>query len=289
MKLSRKSKKKYPYGPRESWRVSTLVKRAIKARDEDGSWKYISVLHWRGTREVFDAAAELCKSKKIKERCLGADILGQVGVPERKFPEEALKILYGMLKTETNPDVLYSVLVAIGHTQDLKDMHGINKIIILRNHKNSRVRYGVVLALSGREDKKSLYTLIKLTEDPDSDVRDWATFGLGTQTDLDTPRIRKALWRRVNDKDSDTRGEAIVGLVKRKVPGIKNILVKELNQEDPSSLIFEATAEYSDPPLLEKMEDHLRIVRGKKDIDKMWLYLLKRAIKDLRGKLRAKN
>ncbi len=57
--------------------------------------------------------------------------------------------------------------------------------------------------------------LAVLSRDPDTDVRGWATFGLGSMIDRDTAQVRAALIARLDDPDADTRGEALVGLAAR--------------------------------------------------------------------------
>lgn len=57
--------------------------------------------------------------------------------------------------------------------------------------------------------------LITLSVDPEPQVRDWATFGLGRETDRDFPRLRDALAGRLGDDDPDTLAEAIHGLAVR--------------------------------------------------------------------------
>ena len=57
--------------------------------------------------------------------------------------------------------------------------------------------------------------LIALSADADADVRDWATFALGTLAAADTPELREALAARVEDADEDTRLEAVHGLALR--------------------------------------------------------------------------
>ena len=47
--------------------------------------------------------------------------------------------------------------------------------------------------------------LIELSNDTQGDIRDWATFGIGTQTDLDNKQIRAALSARLNDRHRDAR------------------------------------------------------------------------------------
>jgi len=82
-------------------------------------------------------------------------------------------------------------------------------------------------------------TLIALIEDEDADVRNWATFALGSyagSTDgvwscNDSPEIRAALRRRTEDTCEDARREAIWGLAKRKDPLGLKLLLAHLESE----------------------------------------------------------
>jgi len=64
-------------------------------------------------------------------------------------------------------------------------------------------------------DQRSIAGLIRLSADSSVEVRDWATFGLGSLTDVDTPEVRDAFVARLVDDDAIVRGEAFVGLAKR--------------------------------------------------------------------------
>jgi HEAT repeat protein len=52
-------------------------------------------------------------------------------------------------------------------------------------------------------------------DDVDDEVREWATFELGTQCDVDTPEIRAALRKRLSDGYEEARNEAIWGVARR--------------------------------------------------------------------------
>lgn len=71
-------------------------------------------------------------------------------------------------------------------------------------------------------------------------MRDWATFGLGQQCDLDTHEIREALVARLNDPDDDTRDEAIMGLARRKDARAIPAIERELRASEFGSLVLEA-------------------------------------------------
>ena len=124
--------------------------------------------------------------------------------------------------------------------------------------------------------------MVQLTNDSVASVRDWATFGLGTLVDVDTRLIRRALWARMKDGDETVRGEALVGLARRKDRRIRTYIIKDLVRTDAGTLIFEAAEEYGDPTLLPYLETHLKVSRKQEGVDQIWLWHLKRSIKALK-------
>jgi HEAT repeat protein len=223
-----------------------LIRLALIEKDEDAAWKPVVVLHFRATQEVLAKAQGLCNSTDAKERALGANILGQLGVPERAFPEDCFHTLAGMLADESDPEVLEAIAVAYGH---LHDVRAIELLVPLRNHADADVRLGVVHGVSRQEDAVAIKTLIELSRDEDANVRNWATFGLGSMIDTDTPEIREALLARVADTNDDARGEALVGLARRKDARVLDPLIDELTSENVGLLALEAAEDLGDPRL----------------------------------------
>jgi HEAT repeat protein len=224
-----------------------LIQLALTEQDEDAAWEPVFLLHIRDTREVLDAAALLCSSNKPRERELGADILGQLGIPERAFPNECFYLLAEMLRTETKPDVLNSILTAFGH---LEKPETIDLVLPFKTHAEANVCFGVVMGLQPNNDSRAIAALIDLSNDADADVRDWATFGLGSQIDLDSPAIRAALFARLADPDDDTQAEAMVGLARRKDDRVIALLIEKLSSGSVSEMDVEAAKEIGHPDLL---------------------------------------
>lgn len=73
--------------------------------------------------------------------------------------------------------------------------------------------------------------LLKLARDPDDDVRDWATFGLGSLHDIDTPEVRQCMWENLQDRDADVRAEAVAGLAQRGDPRAVDCLLDQLSAD----------------------------------------------------------
>jgi len=224
-----------------------LVRLALTEVDEDMAWEYVTALQFRGDGEVLKAALCLCESQLPTERELGVTILGQLGIPERTFPGKSFLTLARMLETETDPDTLQAIGVAFGH---LNDPRCIGLLVPMKNHPCNLVRWGVVHGIAGHNHPLAIQTLIELSRDEDEEIRDWASFALGSLIDTDTEEIREALWARVTDSFEDVRAEALTGLARRKDPRVRDLLLRELAAENVDIMIVDAAQELGDALLL---------------------------------------
>lgn len=248
-----------------------IFSRLLKNKSKENYWKYISELRKRKTEDIFDNAIELTKSEISKEKIIGINILAQFGYP-RLHLKEILNTFFKLLKTETDKNILSSLLYGIGHNNEKLTDKQIEIICSYQNHKSINVKHSLVSSLLGIEKTEAINTLIKLSKDKDSDVRDWATFGLGTQIELDNELIREALWNRIDDNDEATRDEAIFGLAKRKDKRIKEILKTELeNLNEFGSLILESIEEYNDKDFINLIEKQIIKNKEIKKVNEEWL------------------
>lgn len=235
--------------------AADLVSQILAAPDEDASWEAVTVLHFRGSREVFDLASALCRSPCEGERTLGANILGQLGIPDRAFPKESLQALLDLLESEKEVEVLNAAGIALGH---LGDPESIPALCRLSAHPNAQVRYAATNGLGGFPEEAAVNRLLELTTDPDELVRDWAMFGLGTQIDVDSPAIREALFRGTTDPDVVVRGEALVGLANRRDERVVELVRRELAASEPADCghhAVEVAERLGDPRLLPVLLD----------------------------------
>ena len=208
--------------------------------DAESAWSAVSELHQNGSREVFEYAAAWYLSDDSLQRARAAAILCQLRrapitdeLPpdsyvkaELIFRDESYSLITKMLRNEQDPMVLDSAIHALGH---LHNAAALPLILIYQNHPDENVRFAVAFALGCYpDDPQSIQGLLKLSSDPDADVRDWAVFGLGVQGDGDSPEIREALLKCLDDASVDVREEAAIGLGKRQdqrlVPKLQTML-----------------------------------------------------------------
>ncbi|MBW4504459.1 MAG: HEAT repeat domain-containing protein [Scytonema hyalinum WJT4-NPBG1] len=234
----------------DSRSTEELIQIALTVDNEDTAWDAVMTLQFRGDSQVLEVASMLCESQNPQERQLGADILGQLGIPYRTFPDESLTILLRLLEREEDTSVLQSIGIALGHLHDAK---AIPALVKLKNYTSESVRFGVVVGLLGYEEELAITTLIELSSDEDTEVRNWATFGLGSQIETDTTAIKEALFERFlkenPDENYEIYGEALVGLAKRKDERILTRLIEELSCDCVGVLAIEAADEMADSRL----------------------------------------
>ncbi len=184
---------------------------------DDGYWLCVSCLRNRPDEVVFDTCRTWALDARDGRRRAAADILAQLGVGVGHGSSFAGRT-WGVLEPLIEDDcefVISAALYACGHLK----IGAPSKISRHAAHTSTAVRSSTVHALSGRDDPVSISRLIALSRDVDADIRNWATFGLGQQTDVDTSELRTALLERIGDTDdelaAEIRGEALIGLARR--------------------------------------------------------------------------
>lgn len=213
--------------------------------DDEAPWDAVRELHRIGTREVLEKAASWCRSEDPLQRARGADVLAQLGKtaehPSNKFTEECFTVLADLAGTEEVSQPLSSAISALGHIGNPSAAP-----IIVRHsaHSDPDVRFAVAFACGSLGNVPlAAGTLLMLMSDEDVDVRDWATFGLGTLSEVDSPAIRDALVAALDDPEEDVRQEALVGLAKRHDRRVLSYLFRQLQQPEVDDLTIEAARE----------------------------------------------
>jgi HEAT repeat protein len=91
-------------------------------------------------------------------------------------------------------------------------------------------------------------------------VRNWATFAIGQYTDLDSPDLREALLARTKDEDAEVRGEALIGLARRRDARALPLVRAELDGEFHGGWAVEAAEILAEPglgPILESLYERI--------------------------------
>ncbi|GIH99696.1 ankyrin repeat domain-containing protein [Planobispora takensis] len=214
-----------------------MVERALPYRDLDEEaetwWAVAGALSRRGDRHTFEDAVGLCASDDPRKREFAVDVLSQFGFTEddKPFVEESLPVLRRMAVTEGDERVLRSVLGALGHHADPRALPEVLRIVTTEGWTRTEADPAALAAVLPPGHDEGLALLIAMTEDPDDDVRDWATMGLAG-LDQDGPQIRDALAARLADEDLNTVAEAARGLAERGDPRARTGVERVLAESD---------------------------------------------------------
>jgi HEAT repeat protein len=227
--------------------MEALFARSL-AGDYEGepAWAAVRELRNSGSREVFDYAAAWCGADDPLKRARAVAVICQLRSEalsaEPLYRDESYALISRMLECERDPLVLDSAVSALGH---LRDARAVPLIVRYRDHAEGSVRFAVAFALGCfPNDSRSIECLIELASDSDSEVRDWAVFGLGVQGEADSAEIREALVRCLDDEDRNVREEAAVGLGKRRDDRVVPALRRMLEEPEVSVRVCEAAAAY---------------------------------------------
>jgi hypothetical protein len=229
--------------------VEELVERALPyyGVEEGGDttwWAVVHVLQGRGDEETLAALTPMCGHPDPLRREFAVNVLGEFGfgAGNPPLPERTLPLLRRLALEETEPRVLEAVLAGLAHHADVRALPEVLAVVERDGRKatvHDAMALSAVLSANAEESPgksagerdvavdEGLSALIRLTEDGEAEVRDWATMGLAGLP-ADTDRIRDALARRLTDDDITTVAEAARGLAdrgdRRAIDGIHRVL-----------------------------------------------------------------
>lgn len=267
---------------RKNWSSEKIFTRLLHNKTQKTYWDAISELRKRPNKEVYDQAFKLANTENEKEKIIGIYVLAQLGFDPRFQQQKTVSLYFKLLEKEESPKVIAAILSSISHNNENLTINQVSKLVKYKNHRFSDVRFQLTLAISCLEHKNAIETLIELSDDKDADIRNWATFGLGRQLEIDTQEIRTALWKRTNDTHFETKSEAIVGLANRKDTNVKDVIISALENGDYGTLLFEAILTLHDKGFLPFLNKNLKIAqKDEEDIANGWVLALEETIKEL--------
>jgi HEAT repeat protein len=231
--------------------LDVLIEAALGSYDQDCRWELIAGILRECSDDVLEAATRLLESSVDRHRTLGADLLGRLVGVEPNSCETVEAALQAALSVETASAPLASIVAALGH---IGDPCTLAQVFRLADDPSAEVRLAVAFAVATISPQplapEARGALIGLSSDIDPEVRDWATFGLGTLSDADGPDVRAALLARAEDAHHEARAEALFGLAVRHDPRAVPHLIRALRSPLVGGLEVDAAAAAADPRLL---------------------------------------
>ena len=252
----------------ENDRLRAIFETMSRSEDDD-AWEQIANVHRTGGPDSFATCAAWLRSEHSLRRQVAIRVLAQLDLRhERGVSSKAVTdALAPLLDTETDSALIEDLISAFGHR---KVSPGKDYLRRAARHASADVRFSVAIAAPAFPTDEALPLLLELSADRDPDVRNWATFGIGTQLDeYDSEEMRNALIARLDDEDDDARLEAVVGLARRGDRRVTPYIRRELRGESVFSLAVEAADLIRDASLLPDLEAAADNLGGDDDIAKV--------------------
>jgi HEAT repeat protein len=233
--------------------------------DSEAYWAVIDNLRRRTLPEVYEYLLSWAKSGSVSRKIAAANVLAQFGEQYDSVDNPMRETILSTLEPQlgdSDQAVIEACLYALGHING----GDLVKISEFKHHRSPEIRLAAVTALLRRDEFLARNALIFLSSDESAKVRDWATFGLGSMSEIDSPEIRNALVARLDDPDEDTRGEAIVGLSVRKDERVIAAILSALEERSCRSLVFEACEVFPHATFLPRLREFFEANPDDKDI-----------------------
>ena len=128
--------------------VDELFRFARASEEPDAYWACVTELHARGGERAFKLAEVLCDSVLPGERCLGADVLGQLA----GFEEQSRPIVRQLLIEDDQPAVLAAAAAGAGFLHDEEARPHLEQLV---EHPTEGVRFAALHALVRLEPQDS--------------------------------------------------------------------------------------------------------------------------------------
>lgn len=164
-------------------KAKILIEKAYNAKTENNYWNQITELRKFVNDEMISESFKLIDSDDWKCKQIGIDVLCQLGQKRKIFIKELFDKIFNILETSINKKLICASLFAVGHNNTYLKPKQIKELEKFQNSKSKDIRYALTFCLLGVENDKATKMLIKLAQDRSPQVKDWATFGLGTQID----------------------------------------------------------------------------------------------------------
>jgi HEAT repeat protein len=222
-------------------------------------WQAIAALRTRGEVDTFDRARAMCFDPRNDMREIGAQILCQLGPSDAPLRARSVPLLLELLVKDLSPSVRAAAAAGFAHLKAFEQVR--SALVAAAEDASAEVREAVAFCLGCDQDPLATTTLLALMEDSDEDLRDMATWGVGTLRDEDSAAIREALFRRLTDSDDEVRFEGFAGLAVRKDKRIRAELIDELETIPDTLRLWESallTLGRKDEPSVSEVLTELR-------------------------------
>jgi HEAT repeat protein len=238
----------------------TTAEATNEAGDPDTYWDLINTLHDREPMEVWALVTPLADQPDVRLQQVVPDVLRLLGREAQPLAAQTLALFAQMLSRAPSAELL----ACIGNA--CADFHDPSVVAMLTphaNHLDPAVREAVLHAVRRSGHPDAITALISLSRDSLDDLREWATFALGSQLPLvDGVDVREALAARLTDTHEPTRDEAVIGLALRGDVRALGPLRAQLERGYVGLALFEAAHALASPlltPVLTSLERDARV------------------------------